>query len=287
MAPIKKPNLFLNKFTVLSDKSKTICKVPGCEKEFKGFIIGNLKRHFYVVHKDLEESLNDEDLPVAGPSKKKIKISMDKSTLCRATIKMVTKDSIPFRILDSEGFREIVDPIYKELGVTINRHNIKDKVSNVAQQIIDMISNELKNKIFSLKIDSATRHGRSILGVNAQFANNKGEIQVRTLGMVELKKRHSSEYLKEEVTQILKKYDCTLSQIFCCTVDNGANMVKCIKLLESDQEIDVQSQKGNDERDELNIDFIENSLETTLRCVRCASHTLQVILIKNILFVLL
>lgn len=185
MAPAKKQNLFLEKFNVLDDKSKSICKVPGCGKELKGFTVGNLKRHFLNVHKNVAENFEgeNENIVPGQNSKKKIKILMDKATLCRASIKIVTKDAIPLKILDSEGFRELVGPMHEALGVTINAHNISEKLQNVAQHLKEIISNELKNKLFSLKIDSATRHGRSILGVNAQFSDD-GQIKIRTLGMI-------------------------------------------------------------------------------------------------------
>lgn len=91
-----------------------------------------------------------------------------------------------------------------------------------------------------------------------------------------MKDRHTSEYLKEEVIKIIEIYKCSLDQVFCCTIDNGANMVKCVKLLETKQESDINKTVGNDIRDEGNLNNIEKSLETILRCVRCASHTLQV-----------
>lgn len=114
------------------------------------------------------------------------------------------------------------------------------------------------------------------MGVNAQFISNN-EIQVRTLGMIELKKRHTAEYLKTEVENILQSYGCKLVNVFCCTTDNGANMVKCINLLEENQENEMDVGLDNDDEiDENNIEKIKKVLQPTLRCVRCASHTLYI-----------
>lgn len=91
--------------------------------------------------------------------------------------------------------------------------------------------------------------------------------------MIELKERHTSEYLKQQIELILTEYHCNLRQIFCCTTDNGANMVKCVKLLECDQESEITENEDNNDED-ITKEII-GSL-STLRCVRCASHTLQV-----------
>lgn len=42
---------------------------------------------------------------------------------------------MPFRILDSEGFREIVNPIYDSLGVVVNAHNITKKIDEISSTI--------------------------------------------------------------------------------------------------------------------------------------------------------
>lgn len=125
--------------------------------------------------------------------------------------------------------------------------------------------------MFCLKIDSATRHGRSVLGINVQFIDKNNSIQIRTLGMVQLIERHTSQYLKTEIEKLLKDYDCKLIQVLCCTIDNGANMVKCVNLLQVAQETDNETEVNDAAID------VENSMQGVgiLICVRCASHTLQ------------
>lgn len=174
----KKINPVFDKFEVAiaSDRSKAICKVNKCGKEFKGTVVGNLKRYILLCHpKDVgnnDERNFPESSAKAQQTKQKIKIKMDASTINRAWIKLVTVDSMPFRILDSEGFREIVNPIYDLLGVVINVHYVTKKNDEISTIIRQKISAELKNWIFCLKVDGKTCSGRSVLGINAQFLEN-------------------------------------------------------------------------------------------------------------------
>lgn len=94
----------------------------------------------------------------------------------RACVKKIAIDSMPIRVIISEGFREIEDPICNALEVTINSHNFLIKLVCVANTIREIITGELKKIFFCLKIDSATRHGRNILEINAQFIDNKNAI---------------------------------------------------------------------------------------------------------------
>lgn len=282
MAPIRKRNPILDNFEILEDKSECICRISECNKKFKGVVIGNLKRHILHCHKSEIENINcrassnesSTNTKVSLPNKPNLKISMNVATINRACVKLIAIDSMPIRILNSEGFREIVDPICNALGVTVNSHNFLIKLDFVGKKTREIISGELKNRIFCMKIDSATRHGRSVLGINAQFIDNS--IQIRTLGMVELTERHTSQYLKSEVEKILLSYQCKLAQVLCCTIDNGANMVKCINLLEMAQETASEIELNDTVDEDLTTD-VERSMQGIgiLRCVRCASHTLQ------------
>lgn len=153
---------------------------------------------------------------------------------------------------------------------------MKTTVKQVAFEIKAIIAAELRHRMFSLKFDTATKYGRSVLGLNALFIEND-QIQVRTLAMVTITQRHFSEHLKTEIENILEEYQCSIQQICSCTTDNGANMVKCVSLLENAQEEDIEGFRTDDITDEEFIGtFEDNVVYGTLQCMRCASHTLQV-----------
>ena len=53
--------------------------------------------------------------------------------------------------------------------------------------------------------------------------------------MKELTHRHTAEYIKNTVADVLKQYEISVSQIYTVTTDNGANMLKPVKLLSNEQ----------------------------------------------------
>lgn len=100
-------------------------------------------------------------------------------------------------------------------------------------------------------------------------------MEVRTLSMVQMKSRLTAENLKKMVEDTLRAFNCTINQVCSITTDNGANMVKCCSLLEKEQEGDLED--TDNETDSVDDGTLENTtLTSMLRCVRCASHTLQV-----------
>ncbi|GLV46433.1 hypothetical protein CBL_20772 [Carabus blaptoides fortunei] len=142
-----------------------------------------------------------------------------------------------------------------------------------------------------LKIDAATRLDRSMLGLNIQFIKH-GKIMLRTLGIKELKERHTAEYLKEIILKTLKEYEINYTQIYSITTDNGANMIKTVNLLQQSDEMaenNEQEPEDIDSNEEVTVkeynNFIEienvaNDLLTSfntniISLVRCWAHTLQ------------
>lgn len=144
-------------FDVESDKSKSVCK--DCGQVFKGCVIINLKRHMVIKHGVPSETFEIESASGSGNGriKKTINIKMNSATLTRCCVEMVTRNALPFKIMDSSGFRNIIDPISVALGITINALNVKEMVKVSANKIKLLISNELKGQIFSLKMDSASK----------------------------------------------------------------------------------------------------------------------------------
>ena len=225
-----------------------------------------------------------------------------------ACIEMVTKNGRPLTIVEDSGFCKIINPILDsfEEKIIINRHNIKDLIKVRADQLRYQLKTKLKGKIISIKVDSAFRLDRSILGVNIQYMDS-GQIIVNTLAMLELKEKHAAEYLLQRILDVLKKYNIDIKQIYSFTSDNGANFIKTGKLFKKmqiclsapcmsnkegssnlhnyidndntypDSDSDVEIKEEMDTRNpyhnleneisNLNIEFMVS--------IRCAAHTLQ------------
>jgi hypothetical protein len=206
--------------------------------------------------------------------------------LLGSCMELATVNGRPFAMFSDSGFRKILELLQPLLPkqFSVNPTKVSELVSKRAALVRQKISDELKNSLICLKMDCATRLDRSFLGVNAQFTSEvEPKLVLRTLGMVELDSRHTSEYLKEQVYGVLSKYRVQPSQIFSCTVDNGANMLKTIRLI--DEEVLEQSNADHEDDNEVWMDDASD-LDLNLPShfgvskhlvtpIRCAAHTLQ------------
>lgn len=128
-----------------------------------------------------------------------ITIKFTQSELEKACIGLCTVSGRPFSLMDDPGFQRIVAPIKCALEkkhkkkITISSSSIKNSITSEANLIRQKISEEIKNKLVSLKIDAATRLERSFLGINIQFIQD-GKIVLRTLGLQELKDKHTGNF---------------------------------------------------------------------------------------------
>lgn len=280
-----------------TDMGVAVCKT--CKNKLRNNRVSNLKAHLIKLHKiNFNEVSNEQLEPESSISlksvvkpirKKKIKIEVNKKQLIRSYIGLVTEDCIPFNILNSPNIRNFIDPICDGLRVsdgkkiTLNASNCKKTLHMVANNVKLEITNEVKNNLLSLKIDSATRLSRNIFGVSAQFIS-AGRIKSIILGMIELKGAGSStaKNLAFEVLNVLKRYNINLTQIVSITSDNGANMLRATNILSFVSEEDVE------ENDEFctnheylkKIEFVEkvpHVLIGNIQVCRCAAHTTQLV----------
>lgn len=260
------------------DSNKTYkCKVGDCGQILKSSYIYNLKRHIISKHNEVARSLNLSESESSDVKKKckKISISMDKETLIKACVKMTTVHGLPFQTLEYNGFKDIISPIQESLGITINSKNIHQYITKCSEKIKQTIIDEVKNKIVCLKMDSATKYDRSILGINLQYLVGP-KIVIRTIAMIEVTKQHTAENLKIEVFNVLKEFNVNLSQILCITTDNGANMVKAVKLLKESLELETEPEKENENlSEELQSHAEDIQVNLFVTSCRCATHTLQ------------
>ena len=93
-----------------------------------------------------------------------------------------------------------------------------------AKNLRESIAQKISNKLIHIKVDAATKHRQSFLGINIQFFNDeKNIVELITLGAVEIWVRHTAENLKHIIFEVLEKYGVGIEQIYSFTSDNGAN----------------------------------------------------------------
>ena len=113
---------------------------------------------------------------------------------------------------------------------------------------------DLNGKFFFLKVDGASRHRRSFLGVNTQFFSD-GKILIKTLAVIDMHARHKSEYIQNALESALDKFNIRKEQILGINTDNWSNMVKMVNdfgkaaeiiNITEKQLIQVHDEGGND-----------------------------------------
>ncbi|KAK5866668.1 hypothetical protein PBY51_020839 [Eleginops maclovinus] len=296
-------------FSFNAASNKSTCQVEGCGIEIIGNHGGNLQRHIQRRHPELfEKSLQDLQNPNKRPAAdgqntldsvivkkpRQVQVALTPETLKEACLELVTVNGRPFSLMEDSGFRKIIDPIQNAMGknVTINSSNIRDMVSEIAQDEREKLETELSGRLLMLKIDSATCRDRSVLGINVQYSDGKGVV-LRTLAVRDLTERHTSEYISSVVMDVLRQYNISLQQVYSVTSDNGANMLKAVSLLSDIQERALSNEdatceeteeigedvemvgedEGSQEEPILQLDSVSHG--HVLRSVRCAAHTLQ------------
>ncbi|KAL1474545.1 hypothetical protein MTO96_037891 [Rhipicephalus appendiculatus] len=183
-------------------------------------------------------------------SSKCVSLEITEDIIMNSCVELVTRNGRPFRLINDSGFRKIIDPVLKALSAkrAITAETVKDRVQEEAKSKREEISQSLKKRMFSLKIDSASRVDRALLGINAQYAEN-GKLIFQPLAMKELFDRHTAEHLTSQVKCTLSLYDLSVTQVYSVTTDNGANRLKAARLLsETDNEADASSSDEEDDR---------------------------------------
>lgn len=268
-------DILLTYFERDPDSNKVHCLVRDCKTTISRWQLYYFKRHFEFKHRSLLNELFPEELSY----KQQMEIAV--CELISNAVELVTINGSPFSILDASSLKGMLNPHLKELEqngykVTINRHMIAQKISEVSQKVQSQIGAELKSKMISIMFDVCTKRTFSVLGVSATTMINDAVIG-RSLGMIQLKERHRGPYLADVVENLLKEYEISLRQIYSGTADKATNMdntVRNISLracneLEQNQNPLEQSNGGNDEEvyesasegdDEMCMD-LENQIE--------------------------
>lgn len=266
--------------TYVSVNKDGLAKCLVCDKVIKAHM-GNIKRHYATIHKQELNSPDEENIPPtlsSSPSSSKkrkvqtIRLQMDKEQFIKCIGKTVTEMHMPFSYFDNKEFQNLLQPWTDVYGIKYNSKSIGVLVNEMANSLRSEITLSVNKKYICLKLDIASRMDRSIMGVNIQYINQNFEIVVYTIGMIELLERHFALYLKQQVLNILERFDININQVYSVTTDNGANVIKTSKLL---QEYSANEIDNDDNFDDQLFDNVSEGISDSLSVVHCAAHTLQ------------
>ena len=158
----------------------------------------------------------------------------------------------------------------------------------------------MSGKLVFLKVDGASRHHPSFLGVNTQFFSS-GKIILKTLAALDIHARHKAEDIQNALESVLDRFGIRKEQVLGISTDNGSNMVKMVKDFgkvdeignfpeerlgeahDADKEGNIEDQDIEDTLSEADLfdqeyegyfDEISRNMNT-IHLQRCGAHTLQ------------
>lgn len=297
--------LFPFHFKYLESENKSLCL--HCNKKYDKKVIHNLKRHIIEAHPIYAESsdlkYNHRKRPAPSddtndqPTSKIRKLSPEEFII--SCVELATIHLIPYNFFSFKSFKKLIDENEKRHGLTMNSRNVQRYVQMTAGEIKKIIKQEVQSCMIAIKVDIASRFGRSILGVNAQFFSKmENKVVTRTLGMIEMKKRHTAQNINLMISSLLDEYGIDKRNISGYVCDNGANIIAAAKnfmnqqnsLLLNDEIAEMVAEgeyDEDDEDDQENFDSngpidIPNNIKEALNditsiavLVRCSIHTLQ------------
>lgn len=273
--------------------NKQECLIENCKAVLTGDNITNMERHLQKKHKDKYISIRmATEPPITTTTKhvlQKVTILTSESMLWEGCIEMATSGGLPLSFISSRGFKKIIFSVTSKLSLhkQFNEFNLKANIIATAEKIKSEIKRDVKDCLISIKFDAVSRLGRSLLGINIQYIKNQ-QIVIKTLAIKELNSRHTGDYLRLVIKDVLMDFGIYLWQIYSVTSDNGSNMLKATQLLREDMHSDM----ANDSEDDCEVEeyLCENNIHEVLlpdcseivNCIRCAAHTLQLVVTDSI-----
>lgn len=203
---------------------KTFYKCKICSLPKNGTKRDNLRAHLAHLHSEF----------IVDAKSKSLKVK--RLELLQNLVEIVAVNGRPFTYIHDSGFQAVIREDLAKLkaggfGLSLSNANfpeVKNHLHQMASKVRDKMKDEVRGRALSLLADIVTKNDRSIFGFSMQFIID-GEHKVRSIGMIELKQRHTAVYLADVLCTRLALYEISLQQIFTMTTDNAANVQKMIR----------------------------------------------------------
>jgi hypothetical protein len=226
----------------------------------------NMESHLSRKHKDIYKNVLELKQNIlsknseARPSKlARISLNYSIEEFRKNIVEMVTINGRPLNSLEDSGFQNIIKPILEAFSpterITVSRRTAVPWIHKEAEKLRADIKLMVKDKMISMKIDLATRLGRSIMGLNAQYVDDC-RLKIITLAMKQVDEAHTAENLLVEFESILKTFGIPTGKIYRVTSDNGSNMIKMGQLLKNKANLNLVGCESDDESDDEDADSL-------------------------------
>nr|CAH7714552.1 unnamed protein product [Callosobruchus chinensis] len=148
-------------------------------------------------------------------------------------LKMIVKDLQPFSVVEDSGFRDLMnylEPNYKLPSRYVLSSGLLESHFTIVRETL---KEELRRASYvSLTTDGWTsRATTSYQAVTAHYIlSDVWELRSALLGCFECNERHTAEYIKQELSNIISDWEIG-DKIVACVTDNAANMKAATRLI--------------------------------------------------------
>ena len=149
---------------------------------------------------------------------------MTKEQFKRQIIKLVVDDRVALQLFSSPAFLGLMEELATKLGVSLERHCVRDMVINEADNQKQLLKEMLHKKFCHLKMDACTRHKVNYFAINVQFMNDNNKLNIHTLAVREFHALHTGHFIKCLVEEVPKEFNISKQHLLAVVLDNAANM---------------------------------------------------------------
>ena len=255
------------------------CGEQLCDKKF------NFQRHYKRCHPD--NSAPDGSLSYILV-KSEIQTRED---YLENVVTTMAENNLPWSFWSKSSVQRLMSGYSDRFDVKCCPKAMQAVLAQSAVSVRRKISEELKGKLLSVKLDLATRFDRNVLGISVQFID-KWRVCVRYLAVIEMERATVSD-LRRVIEETLDVNGIDPSAIYSVTTDSGANVMRTsdellddIRLLVDEEEAELLKEEF-DSVDETNLVTIkaedldveealdEVAKEFCAESTRCAAHLVQ------------
>ncbi|XP_058828904.1 uncharacterized protein LOC131688557 [Topomyia yanbarensis] len=144
---------------------------------------------------------------------------------------MITENNLSIRFPEWEGVQLLLGPLWNACDLKFSRNALPTLIHRAADIMRQTMAGKFYQTPICLKVDAATRHSKSIFGINLTFTDDDGIVQIMHLAAHEMPERQTQENLQRVIMDEIKVFGIEYSQIVAITSDNGQNILAAVRYM--------------------------------------------------------
>lgn len=156
-----------------------------------------------------------------------------KEMITQSICEVITSDLLPFSFVENNGFKNLMNLIEPNYEIPCRK-----TICTRIEQLYENKVNDTKNKLGSINGIALTTDGWSSLAIDSyvtytgHYFDKNWILCNVTLSIEEMTESHTADHLKDEIIEILEKWNLT-NKVTGITHDNASNITNAVKNLEN------------------------------------------------------